>query len=465
MVAVTPPAEHAPMAAIAHPDPVAGLAAAALRLAPPCVDRSACRVSSSLAAALRRRRLVAAIAGAILVRGAATAASCHAPSRPPGAVYVVEPGDTSGPSPRAGARRRRPRRWSTHRRGSTAAPSSYAGQRLGVTALTARAHEVATAVASPAVRCPACATLDDKVVDSRASDDGAADPSAPRVPRLRSSVHDLRALEEVPSSSSSDPASASRSTGRRSSAACGSRRRTGQVRRRARGPRRRGRGGAAPGRGRRWSERARRDRGARARSATLDQVAVVRFASVYKGFDDPADFDREITQLTKATAPKRTEFRRRPGADVAEEQTLVVLEQRGRGACGRRVRGAEAVRESRDRRRRAGRARLRHHSSTEAGGDELAVERRSALAQHDAGAELASARARRSTSTPCAGDDHLGHLRRARRGGSVGVARCVTTSGGTASLANSRAAGSRSSSARRRPRGAGSGRPVRRGGP
>lgn len=37
----------------------------------------------------------------------------------------------------------------------------------------------------------------------------------------------------------------------------------------------------------------------------LDQVAYVRFASVYKGFDDPADFQREIRLLTKTTAPKR----------------------------------------------------------------------------------------------------------------------------------------------------------------
>ena len=37
----------------------------------------------------------------------------------------------------------------------------------------------------------------------------------------------------------------------------------------------------------------------------IDQVAYMRFASVYKGFDDAADFEREITLLTKATAPKR----------------------------------------------------------------------------------------------------------------------------------------------------------------
>lgn len=37
----------------------------------------------------------------------------------------------------------------------------------------------------------------------------------------------------------------------------------------------------------------------------LDPVAYVRFASVYKGFDDPADFEREIGLLTKETEPKR----------------------------------------------------------------------------------------------------------------------------------------------------------------
>ncbi|HEV3225853.1 MAG TPA: transcriptional regulator NrdR [Acidimicrobiales bacterium] len=37
----------------------------------------------------------------------------------------------------------------------------------------------------------------------------------------------------------------------------------------------------------------------------LDHVTYMRFASVYKGFDDAADFEREITLLTKQTAPKR----------------------------------------------------------------------------------------------------------------------------------------------------------------
>jgi len=36
----------------------------------------------------------------------------------------------------------------------------------------------------------------------------------------------------------------------------------------------------------------------------LDEVAYVRFASVYKGFDDAGDFAREVRALTKDTEPK-----------------------------------------------------------------------------------------------------------------------------------------------------------------
>jgi transcriptional repressor NrdR len=36
----------------------------------------------------------------------------------------------------------------------------------------------------------------------------------------------------------------------------------------------------------------------------LDQVAYLRFASVYKGFADIGDFEREVGLLTKATKPK-----------------------------------------------------------------------------------------------------------------------------------------------------------------
>ncbi|MFA5565800.1 MAG: transcriptional regulator NrdR [Acidimicrobiia bacterium] len=39
----------------------------------------------------------------------------------------------------------------------------------------------------------------------------------------------------------------------------------------------------------------------------LDHVAYLRFASVYKGFEGPADFEREAAVLTKSTAPKSRE--------------------------------------------------------------------------------------------------------------------------------------------------------------
>jgi transcriptional repressor NrdR len=37
----------------------------------------------------------------------------------------------------------------------------------------------------------------------------------------------------------------------------------------------------------------------------LDEVAYLRFASVYKGFADIGDFEREVGLLTKSTEPKR----------------------------------------------------------------------------------------------------------------------------------------------------------------
>jgi transcriptional repressor NrdR len=41
----------------------------------------------------------------------------------------------------------------------------------------------------------------------------------------------------------------------------------------------------------------------------IDEVSYLRFASVYKGFDDVADFEREALELRKTTAPKRRTVR------------------------------------------------------------------------------------------------------------------------------------------------------------
>ena len=43
------------------------------------------------------------------------------------------------------------------------------------------------------------------------------------------------------------------------------------------------------------------------RLRVLDEVAYVRFASVYKGFEGVDDFRREVGLLTKTTAPKQPE--------------------------------------------------------------------------------------------------------------------------------------------------------------
>ena len=44
-----------------------------------------------------------------------------------------------------------------------------------------------------------------------------------------------------------------------------------------------------------------------ARLRALDQVAYLRFASVYKGFEDAADFARELGELQKTTAPRNAD--------------------------------------------------------------------------------------------------------------------------------------------------------------
>ncbi len=46
------------------------------------------------------------------------------------------------------------------------------------------------------------------------------------------------------------------------------------------------------------------------RLRVLDPVSYLRFASVYKGFEAVADFEREVVELNKTTAPKRRRSRR-----------------------------------------------------------------------------------------------------------------------------------------------------------
>ena len=51
----------------------------------------------------------------------------------------------------------------------------------------------------------------------------------------------------------------------------------------------------------------------------LDPVSYVRFASVYKGFEDVGDFEREVVELQKTTAPKRARRPRSAGISALAE--------------------------------------------------------------------------------------------------------------------------------------------------
>jgi transcriptional repressor NrdR len=153
------------------------------------------------------------------------------------------------------------------------------------------------------VRCPACTSIDDRVVDSRASDDGTAIRRRRECLACGRRFTTFERLEEVPltvvkRSGVREPfdrekiiaglraATKNRPVTSDDLAAVGA-----EIEESLRldGPELR-------------SERI--GLAVLDRLRTLDQVAYVRFASVYKEFDDPADFEREISLLTKATAPK-----------------------------------------------------------------------------------------------------------------------------------------------------------------
>jgi transcriptional repressor NrdR len=155
------------------------------------------------------------------------------------------------------------------------------------------------------VRCPACSSLEDKVVDSRASEDSSAIRRRRECLACGRRFTTFERLEEVPlmvvkRSGEREPFS-------RTKIVAGLRSATknrpipaeqldalaGEVEEHARlvGPE-----VASELVGMAVLERLR----------DLDQVAYLRFVSVYKEFDDPADFEREAGLLTKATAPKRS---------------------------------------------------------------------------------------------------------------------------------------------------------------
>ena len=148
------------------------------------------------------------------------------------------------------------------------------------------------------MRCPNCTTLDDKVVDSRMADDGVAIRRRRECLACGRRFTTFERVEDV--GLLVVKRSGIREPFRRAKIVAGVR---AAAKNRPIGPDQ-FEGLAAD------VEEALRLEGSEVTSARvgaavlerlrqLDEVAYVRFASVYKGFDDPSDFEREIGLLTK----------------------------------------------------------------------------------------------------------------------------------------------------------------------
>jgi transcriptional repressor NrdR len=159
----------------------------------------------------------------------------------------------------------------------------------------------------PGVRCPSCGSFDDKVVDSRQADDGSS------IRRRRACINCSRRfttferVEEAPlvvAKRSGDRVPFDRSKISLGIRAAAKGRPVGEDEDSAEelasaiedGLRLEGRGEVT-------SEEI--GRAVLDHLRETDPVAAIRFASVYLGFDDLADFEREVTLLSKRTAPKR----------------------------------------------------------------------------------------------------------------------------------------------------------------
>jgi transcriptional repressor NrdR len=152
------------------------------------------------------------------------------------------------------------------------------------------------------VRCPVCSDLDDKVVDSRANDDGSSIRRRRECLACGHRFTTFERCEELPlvvvkRSGDRTPFDRSKITDGVRAAAKGRPIDDDQVAALAAAVEDELRlvGGDVA------SEQV--GRAVLEQLVELDQVAYLRFASVYKGFDDPADFQREV-RLLKATEPK-----------------------------------------------------------------------------------------------------------------------------------------------------------------
>ena len=148
------------------------------------------------------------------------------------------------------------------------------------------------------VRCPACVSLDDKVVDSRITDDGSAVRRRRQCLACATRFTTFERLEEAPlvivkSSGAEEPFDRTKIVAGVAAAAKGRPVDAATIENLAT---------EVEDQVRLEGSRADSERIGRAvleALARMDGVAALRFASVYKGFDDLSDFEREIGLLTK----------------------------------------------------------------------------------------------------------------------------------------------------------------------
>jgi transcriptional repressor NrdR len=153
------------------------------------------------------------------------------------------------------------------------------------------------------VRCPYCSDLEDKVVDSRSVEEGSAIRRRRECLRCGRRFTTYERVEEVPfvvvkRSGGREPFDRSKVIAGVAAAAKNRPVQSRQMEALAadveEGLRLEGSETTSERIGRAVLDRLR----------LLDDVAYVRFASVYKGFSELDDFQREVRQLTKETAPK-----------------------------------------------------------------------------------------------------------------------------------------------------------------
>jgi len=154
------------------------------------------------------------------------------------------------------------------------------------------------------VRCPACGSLDDKVIDSRQADDGQSIRRRRQCVACASRFTTFERVEATPlvvvkRSGFREPFDPAKITEGVRSAAKARPVSDDDIEALAAGVEEELRLEAGP---EVTSERV--GRAVLERLYELDGVVAVRFASVYKGFEDLSDFENEVTLLTKRTAPK-----------------------------------------------------------------------------------------------------------------------------------------------------------------